>query len=60
METLPVVSTPLLLIAWRRPHTLLQVINAIRPMAPSHLFVACDGPNLRDLAKPRRYWQPGR
>jgi hypothetical protein len=39
-------DTPLLLIAWRRPHTLHQVINAIRPLAPSRLFVACDGPNL--------------
>ena len=38
-------DTPLLLIAWRRPHTLRQVIDAIRPVAPKHLFVACDGPN---------------
>lgn len=38
-------DTPLLLIAWRRPHTLRQVINAIRPAAPSRVFVACDGPN---------------
>jgi hypothetical protein len=38
-------STPVLLIAWRRPHTLRQVIDAIRPMAPTRLFVACDGPN---------------
>ena len=38
-------DTPLLLIAWRRPHTLRQVIKAIRPVAPSRLFVACDGPN---------------
>jgi len=37
--------TPLLLIAWRRPHTLRQVIDAIRPIAPTRLFVACDGPN---------------
>jgi hypothetical protein len=36
---------PLLLIAWRRPHTLRQVIDAIRPVAPTCLFVACDGPN---------------
>jgi hypothetical protein len=39
-------NTPLLLIAWRRPHTLRQVINAIRPVAPTRIFVACDGPNL--------------
>ena len=38
-------NTPLLLIAWRRPHTLRQVIEAIRPVAPTRLFVACDGPN---------------
>jgi hypothetical protein len=38
-------NTPLLLIAWRRPDTLCQVIDAIRPIAPTCLFVACDGPN---------------
>lgn len=38
-------DTPILLIAWRRPHTLRQVINAIRPAAPTRVFVACDGPN---------------
>ena len=39
------IDTPLLLIAWRRPHTLRQVIDAIRPVAPTRLYVACDGPN---------------
>ena len=38
-------NTPLLLIAWRRPHTLRQVIDSIRAQAPTRLFVACDGPN---------------
>lgn len=38
-------NTPLLLIAWRRPHTLRQVIDAIRPVAPTRLYLACDGPN---------------
>ncbi len=38
-------DTPVLLIAWRRSQTLRQVINAIRPVAPTRLFVACDGPN---------------
>lgn len=38
-------DTPVLLIAWRRPHTLRQVIDAIRPVAPTRLYVACDGPN---------------
>ena len=38
-------STPLLLIVWRRPQTLREVINAIRPLAQTRLYVACDGPN---------------
>ena len=38
-------DTPLLLIVWRRPNTIRQVINAIRPFAPTRLFVASDGPN---------------
>ena len=38
-------DTPLLLIAWRRTHSLRLVIDAIRPVAPTRLFVACDGPN---------------
>jgi len=38
-------NTPLLLLAWRRPHILRQVIDAISPVAPMCLFVACDGPN---------------
>ena len=38
-------DTPLLLIVWRRPHHLRAVIDAIRPVAPTRLFVACDGAN---------------
>jgi len=38
-------DVPILLIAWRRPNTIRQVINAIRPVAPTRIFVACDGPN---------------
>jgi hypothetical protein len=38
-------NTPVLLIAWRRPHTTQQVINAIRAVKPTRMFVACDGPN---------------
>jgi hypothetical protein len=38
-------NTPLLLIAWRRPHTLRKVIDAIRPLLPARMYVACDGPN---------------
>ena len=41
-------DTPILLLVWRRPHTLRLLINAIRPLRPTRLYVACDGPsNLR-------------
>jgi len=39
-------ATPVLLIAWRRPNLLRQVIDAIRPVAPKQMFVACDGPHI--------------
>ena len=39
-------ETPVLLIVFRRPHTLRQVINALRSVAPSRIFVACDGPDV--------------
>jgi len=39
-------QTPILIIAWRRPDTLRQVIDAIRPIAPTQVYVACDGPSL--------------
>lgn len=42
MNSLP---TPVLLIAWRRPHTLKLLIDVLRPLSPSLVFVACDGPN---------------
>lgn len=35
---------PLLLITWRRPDTLRKVIDAIRPVSPTLIYVACDGP----------------
>lgn len=38
-------NTPILLIAWRRPNTLRQVIKAIKQIAPTRLYIACDGPN---------------
>ena len=38
-------DTPVLILAWRRPHTLRLVIDAIRSVAPKRLYVACDGPN---------------
>ena len=44
-------NTPVLLIAWRRSDTLRQLIDAIRPVAPTRLFVACDGPNPNRLGE---------
>lgn len=35
---------PVLLLTWRRPETTKQVIEALRIVAPSHLYVASDGP----------------
>ncbi len=36
--------TPILLIAWRRPNHLKQVIDALRKVTPIKIFVAVDGP----------------
>ena len=38
-------TPPILLLAWRRPDALRQVIDALRPLAPPHLFISCDGPH---------------
>ena len=35
---------PVLLLAWRRPHTTEKVFEAIRAQRPSRLYFACDGP----------------
>lgn len=35
---------PVLLVAWRRPHTTEKVFEAIRSHRPSRLYFACDGP----------------
>ncbi|MFN9645516.1 MAG: glycosyltransferase family 2 protein [Cyanobacteriota bacterium] len=40
-------QTPVLLLIWRRPHTLRLVLDALRPAAPRWLYVACDGPDPR-------------
>jgi hypothetical protein len=37
-----------LLIAWRRPNHLKLVIDAVRKVAPSKLYIAVDGPRLGD------------
>lgn len=39
-------ETPVLLIVWRRPHTTRQVIDALRLVAPTQLYIAGDGPRL--------------
>jgi hypothetical protein len=46
--TLEPFDCPILLIAFRRPHCIRQVIDAIRPYRPTHIFVACDGPKDND------------
>ena len=37
---------PILLIIWRRPDTTKVVINAIKNIKPSSIYIACDGPRL--------------
>lgn len=44
-------DTPVLLIAWRRPDSTKRVIEAIRPLAPSLVFVACDGPRANNIGE---------
>jgi len=44
-------ETPVLLIAFRRPDTTRKVLEAIRQVAPTRLFVACDGPRKDKLGE---------
>ena len=37
-------TIPILLIVWRRPRHLAQLIDSLRPFAPSTIYVSCDGP----------------
>ena len=37
-------DVPVLLLTWRRPDTTRQVLESLRPIAPSRLYVASDGP----------------
>ena len=39
-------STPILLIAWRRPKETKEVINSLRKIKQKNLFISCDGPRL--------------
>lgn len=38
-------DTPILVIVWRRPNSLRQLLTALRSLEPDCLFFACDGPN---------------
>ena len=42
---------PVLLLTWRRPDTTRQVLDALRLVAPSKLYVASDGPRNESEAK---------
>lgn len=41
----PALATPVLLLAWRRPDCTRKVIDALRQVRPTVLYVACDGPS---------------
>jgi len=38
-------ETPVLLLIWRRPKTLRRLIDALRQVSPTNIYVFCDGPN---------------
>ena len=42
-------KTPILLIAWRRPLETSRVINELKKVKPSNLYIACDGYKENDL-----------
>ena len=44
-------DVPVLLLTWRRPDTTRQVLDALRPVLPSKLYVASDGPRNEAEAK---------
>lgn len=37
--------TPILIIAWRRPSHTQELINCLRKVKPTCIYIACDGPN---------------
>jgi hypothetical protein len=47
-------QAPVLLIAWRRPDALLNIITALRAVKPKHIFVACDGPRAGNITEAQR------
>ena len=44
-------DVPVLLLTWRRPDTTRQVLDALRAVAPSKLYVSSDGPRNEAEAK---------
>ena len=50
-------STPILLIAWRRPKETNEVLKSLQKIKPKKLFIACDGAregNLEELEKVKK------
>ena len=41
-------ETPILLISWKRPQKTLKVLNEIRKISPTKIYLACDGPIKND------------
>ena len=41
-------QTPILLISWQRPQKTLKVLNEIRKISPTKIYLACDGPIKND------------
>ena len=41
-------QTPILLISWKRPQKTLKVLNEIRKISPTKIYLACDGPIKND------------
>lgn len=39
-------NDPVLIMIWRRPQAFRRLLDALRPVAPKTLYIACDGPSL--------------
>ena len=39
-------DTPVLLIVWRRPKETIKVLDSLRKIKPTKIFISCDGPRL--------------
>lgn len=53
-QTMDAFRTPILLIVWRRPEHLRQLIHTLRRHKPSDIYVACDGAAEGDLDQARQ------